>query len=156
MAIWAMRACYYFDFAFHSSTQVHRVNEIGRHRLGYVRLFSPQNRRFDRQLDHNIQYNRNTFTPVFDAVTSEGISDPLGMLSEAWNATFIIQQFQITMQSSSTTEKSIGCMGCAKYGYWLHWHQNMKSLSRLVFNVFNFEKSYPGLIQMQQSSICTL
>ena len=113
MAIWAMRACYYFDFAFHSSTQVHRVNEIGRHHLGYVRLFSPQNRRFDRQLDHNIQYNRNTFTPVFDAVTSEGISDPLGMLSETWNVTCLIQQFQITMQSSSTTTKSIGCMGCA-------------------------------------------
>ena len=50
-----MRGCYYLDFAFHSSTQVHRVNEIGRHHLGYVPLFSPQNRRFDRQLDHNIQ-----------------------------------------------------------------------------------------------------
>ena len=42
-----------------------------------------------------ITYNRNTFTPVYDAVTSEGISDPLGMLSEAWNVMLILQQFEI-------------------------------------------------------------
>ena len=63
-------------FRFHSSTHVHRVNEIGRHHLGYVPLFSPQNRRFDRQLDHNIQqehiYSRVWFHDEWRRLRSSG------------------------------------------------------------------------------------
>ena len=135
-----MRGCYYLDFAFHSSTQVHRVNEIGRHHFGYVPLFSPQNRRFDRQLDHNIQqehiYSRVWCRYEWRHLRSSGYVE--------WNLKCNLSHKTVSNYNAIKfyNNKVNWLHGMCQYGYWLHWHQNMKSLSRLVFNVFNFKKSY--------------
>ena len=106
-----MRVCYYLNFAFHSSTRVHRVNEIGRHHLGYVPLFSPQNRRFDRQLDHNIQqehiYSRDWFHDKWRHLRSSGYVE--------WSLECNVNLTTVWNKSIFITTKSIGCMGCAKW-----------------------------------------
>ena len=111
MAIWAMRGCYYLEFAFHSSTLVNRVNEIGRHHLGYVPLFSPQNRRFDRQLDHNIQqehiYSRVWFHDEWKHLRSSKYVE--------WSLECNVNLTTVWNKSIFITTKSIGCMGCAKW-----------------------------------------